>query len=164
MADLAVVEELQTYLVAQGVAQLPATAASLTVPSIWLAPRDGAPAPRSDKTTGDPVENATITIVDTFLSPAAQLEAWIEEAFVDVIVIARQNPMARLIHRTIRGLIHPIEAHGGRMNWMMGALLVEYSTIWRGDQPLYQDKDTYSRVASYRFGARRKMLAGSGAP
>lgn len=157
MANLIVVEELQSYLVAQGVAQLPAGAPSTTLPSLWLAPRDGAPAPR----TG---ENVTITLVDTLLAPAAELEAWIEEAFVDVIVVARQNAAAKLAHRVIRDLIHPIEAHGGRTNWPMGALLVEYSTTWRGEQPLYQDNQTYSRVASYRFGARRKVLAGSGAP
>lgn len=157
MPDLIVVEELQDYLVAQGVAQQPSDAPSIVIPSVWLAPRDGAPAPR----TG---ENVTITLVDTMLAPAAELEAWIEEAFVDVIVVARQNATAKLTHRVIRDLIHPVEAHGGRFQWQMAALLVEYSTIWRGDQPLYQDNQTYSRVASYRFGARRKVLAGNGAP
>jgi hypothetical protein len=53
---------------------------------------------------------------------------------------------------------------------MMGSLLVEYSTPWRGEQPLPiargQDAGesnlvTFDRVASYRFGCRRKSLAGT---
>jgi hypothetical protein len=154
MAELIVGEELQDFLVAQGVGQYPDAAASTTVPSIWLAPRDGAPQPRKG-------ENVTVTLIDTLQAPAATLEAWIEETFVDVIVTARQNSAAKLLHRVIRNLLHPDEAHGGRMQWMMGDLKVEYSTIWRGEQPLYQDDVAYSRTVSYRFGARRKALAGT---
>src|SRR4051794_28428379 len=119
MPDLIVVEELQDYLVAQGAGQLPAAAPSLTLPSVWLSPRDGAPEPRDG-------ENATITLIDTNLAAAPDLEAWIEEAYVDVIVVARQNAAAKLIHRGIRDLIHPMSAHGGKKQWTMGVLLVEY--------------------------------------
>lgn len=154
MAELIVGEELQTYLVAQAIGQLPGAAVSLTIPSIWLAPRDGAPQPRSG-------ENATVTLIDTLQSPASTLEAWIEETFVDVIVVARQNSAAKLLHRTIRNLIHPNSAHGGQQHWVMNNLHVEYSTIWRGEQPLYQDDVAYSRTASYRFGCRRRALAGT---
>jgi hypothetical protein len=153
MADLIVVEELQTYLVDQGVGQLPGATVSDVLPSIWLAPRDGAPEPRDG-------ENVTVTLIDTNLAAAPDLEAWIEEAFVDVVVVARQNATAKLTQRAIRDLIHPMSAHGGKKMWTMGALLVEYSTVWRGDQPLTQNKQTYSRVQSFRFGARRKALAG----
>ena len=154
MADLIVIEQLQAFLVAQGVAQLPGEAASDTVPSVWVQPRDGAPAPRT-------LDETTITLVDSLLAPAATLEAWIEEAFVDVIVVNRLAAKAKLTHRVIRDLLHPIAAHGGRTNWQMGALLVEYSTIWIGEQPLYQGKDFYSRKASYRIGCRRHVLAGT---
>jgi hypothetical protein len=153
MPDLIVVEELQDYLVAQGAGQLPAAAPSTTLPSVWTAPRDGAPEPR-------PGENVTITLIDVNLTAAPGLEAWIEEAFVDVIVIARQNPQAKLIQRGLRDLIHPMSAHGGKKMWTMGQLVVEYSTCWRGDQPLAQNKNTYSRVQGFRFGCRRKALAG----
>lgn len=155
MAELVVTEELQDYLVAQGVAQLPAVSPSTSLPSIWLAPRDGAPRPR----TG---ENATITLIDTNLGGPANLEDYLEECFVDVIVVARTNGPAKLIHRSIRNLIHPMNGQPwGRHHWYMAALLVEYSGVWRGDQPLAQDDATYSRVASYRFGCRRKSLAGT---
>lgn len=154
MPELLVVEELQDYLVAQGVGQLPGNPPSTTLPSVWLAPRDGAPRPRSG-------ENVTITIVDTQLGSINELEAWIDETFVDIIVVARQNTAAKLTHRVIRNLIHPIEGHGGRKMWTMGQLQVELSTVWRGDQPLHQDDATYSRTASYRFQCRRKALAGT---
>jgi hypothetical protein len=154
MAELIVGEELQDFLVASGVGQLPGAAASASVPSVWLAPRDGAPQPRHG-------ENATVTLIDTLQTPAATLEAWIEETFVDVIIVARQNSAAKLLHRVIRNLLHPNDAHGGRMQWMMSDLKVEYSTIWRGEQPLFQNDVAYGRTASYRFGVRRKSLAGT---
>lgn len=163
MADLHVVEELRAYLIAQGVAQDWNIAASTTVPGIMLQPRDGAPLPRDG-------ENATITIVDTSLGPPHALEAWIEETFVDVIVRSRTAAPGKLIHRSIRGLIHPISAHGGRQMWTMAGIdPVEYSTMWRPEQPLPPPQDgrnisTYDRIASYRFGVRRKTLAGLSLP
>lgn len=170
--DLLVAQELQSYLIAQGVAQHPDTAPSLTVPSVWTQPRDGAPLPRDDKTTKAALENATITIKDPMLTSPSSLEEWIEEAFLDVIVRARQPAMAQLIHRQIRGLIVPFDSSGGRKQWMMNNLLVEYSDQWRMEQELPQLRGvaatdahvTYDRVASYRFACRRKVLAGLAFP
>lgn len=153
MADLNVGEELQDYLVAQGIAQLPATPLSPTVPVVILAPRDGVAELRDG-------ENAAITIVEANVAAPHGLEAWIEEAFVDVFVRARANGACKLIQRQIRGLLHPNGDHGGRKLWMMSDLLVEYSTMWRGDQPYDQDTRTYTRVQGFRFGCRRKALAG----
>jgi hypothetical protein len=166
MADLLVAKELHSYLIAQGVAQHPDTTPSLTVPSVWLQPRDGAPLPRDNN--GTVLENATITLKDPMLTSPSSLEEWIEEAFIDVIVRARQSSMAQLIHRQIRGLIVPFDASGGRKQWMMHDLLVEYSDQWRMEQELPQLRGvaatdahvTYDRVASYRFACRRKVLAG----
>ncbi len=161
MADLVVIEELQTYLIAQGIGQHPNAAVSLTLPSIWTLPRDGAPLPREG-------ENATITLRDQVIRGAGPLEAWIDEAFVDVIVRARQAGAGKLLQRRIKDLIVPFDAHGGRKQWMMGALLVEQSREWRGDQELPQRQSvaesdrhlTYDRVASFTFRCRRKILAG----
>lgn len=165
MPDLIVIEELQDYLVAQGVGQLPSAAPSTGLPVVILAPRDGAPLPR----TG---ENATITLIDTMLRAPTGLEPWLEETFVDVIVRSRTASPGKLIQRTIHGLIAPFDQTGGRKNWMMGALRVEYSTEWRGDQPLptreavteSNPRITYDRVQSFRFGCRRKILAGLSIP
>lgn len=165
MPDLLVIEELASYLVTQGIGQRPSATPSLTVPSIWLMPRDGAALPRVG-------ENVTITINDTNLSGPQELMAWIDETFVDVIVRSRQPGVGKLVQRSIKKLLVPWDAHGGRKQWMMNNLLVEASNEWRGDQPLPQSPvatatdahQTYDRVASYRFTCRRKILAGSTLP
>lgn len=172
MADLLVAQELQSYLVAQGVGQDPDDTPSLTLPSIWLQPRDGAPLPRVDKSTGIALEAVAITIKDPMLTSPSSLEEWMEEAFIDIIVRAHQPAMAQLVHRQIRGLIVPFEASGGRKQWMMNNLLVETSTQWRMEQELPQLRGiaatdshrTYDRVASYCFACRRKILAGLAFP
>lgn len=169
MPDYHCNEELQTYLVAQGIGQLPGATPSTALPSIWLNPRDGAPLPRAG-------ENATVTIRDTALAGPVDVgtEAYLEEAFIDVIVRSKTAAPGKMLHRTIRGLLQPIGAHKGRQLWTMGGLLVEYSVIWRPEQPLPQagtsatltgasglsSPVTYDSVASYLFGCRRKALAG----
>ena len=158
MADLFVISELRDYLVSSGACQAPDQPVSMVLPSVWEDPRDGAPEPR-------PGEDVTITLRDTMLAPAASLEAWIEETFVDVIVRSRKPAQGKLVQRAIRDLIHPITAHGGKKQWTMGALVVEYSTIWRSDQKLppppgVTNPVSYDRVQSFRFGCRRKALAG----
>jgi hypothetical protein len=152
VADLIVVEELKAYLVAQGLAVHPGP--SLSLPSVWTPPRDGAMHPRDG-------ENATIVLAESLNAPAGTLEAWITESFVNVIVRAREDRDAKLIQRSILDLIHPNAAHGGRFVWTMNNLVVEYSRVWRGDQALEADKVSYTRVQSFVFGCRRKALAGT---
>lgn len=158
MAELHVIEELQAYLVAQGVAQQPDQTPSLTVPSIWLQPRDGAPAPRRAPKGGDYLEAATITLVDTNTTGPPELEAWLEETFVDITVRSRFAAPGKLIQRQIRGLLTPTGDLFGRKGWQMNNLRVEYSTIWRGDQPVDADDVSYRRVQSIRFGVKRTAL------
>lgn len=159
MADLSVVDELRDYLIDQGVVQAQDAAKSPTLPSVWISPLDGIPLPQG-------VENQTVTLRDTRLQAAATVEAWIEEAFIDVIIRSRSEPEGQFLHRAIRGLlIDQSDAAGMKRMWTMGAISpVEYSGEWRGEQPLPaptdRDVTTYDRVASYRFGVRRKILAG----
>jgi hypothetical protein len=157
LADLSVIDELRAYLIASGVVQAQDAAPSNVLPAVWIIPINGAaPAPRDG-------ENIAVTLRDTLLAPAASLEAWVIETFVDVIVRSRIEPAGTFLQRQIAGLLHPNDAHGGKKQWTMGALLVEYSTFWRGDQPLppaNPDDPTYDRVQSFRIGCRRKALAG----
>lgn len=159
MAELDVLKELRDYLIAEGVAQAQDAAPSTALPSIWLMPRDGAPAPRRAPKGGDYLETATITLRDTNTTGPPELEAWIEETFIDVIVRSRTAAPGKLIQRQIRGLLSPIGEIYGRKHWMMGQLLVEYSTLWRGDQPVNADDVAYDRVQSFRFGVRRSALS-----
>lgn len=155
MPDYHVTEELRAYLLAQGVVQAQDAAPSTVLPSVWLDPRDGAPLPR----TG---EDITVTLRDTLLAAPGQMQAWIEVAFIDVIVRARKEPAGKLVQRQIRNLMHPVSAHGGRYQWTMGSLLVAYSTVWRGDQklPVVGDAVTFDRVQSFQIACRRQSLAG----
>lgn len=168
MADLQVVEELKAYLIAEGIAQHfgngPSDPApSQILPSITISPKDGAPQPRDG-------EDAVITLRDTFLGSPSSLESWIEEAFVEVIVRHRHAGRCKLVHRTIRGLIWPNDAVGGRKMWMMNDLLIEQSDLWRAEQELPFAADTTrggatrlqtaDRVQTFRFMCRRKSLAG----
>lgn len=159
--DLFVIQELRAYLIAQGVAQDQNTAPSTVVPSIWLAPRQGAPEPR--RQDADWLEEATVTLADVKKLPPPNLGDILEEAFVEIMVRARGDAQAQMIHRQIRGLIVPEGANGGqRQLWMMNDLLVEYSRIWVGEQPTptQGNGETYDRVAAYCFGCRRKALRG----
>lgn len=155
MAEMHVIDELRAYLIAQGVVQAQTAAPSTVLPSIWLDPRDGARLPREG-------EDVTVTLRDTLLAAPDRLQAWEEVAYIDVITRARREPAGKLVHRSIRNLLHPIAAHGGRYQWTMGSLLVAYSTVWRGEQKLPHDGDavTYDRVASYQIACRRQSLSG----
>jgi hypothetical protein len=154
--NLFVVEELFTFLIGAGIVQHPDQPPSATIPGVWKRPRTGAREPR------DP-ETATVTLVATRIAPPSTLSDVLEQTYVDVIVRARTEQPAMLIHRKIRDLIVPEGAQGGRQQlWMMNALLVEASWIWRGEQPLPmpEDSQTFDRVASYCFECRRKALKG----
>lgn len=159
MTDYFVTDELKSYLIAQGIGVDPNTP-SLTLPSIWTMPFDGAPEPRLDKATGDVAENATVSLREMNFS-ALGSPADLEEAFVDVIVRSRTAVPGKTLHRRIRELIIDTnDSAGMRKMWTMHNLLVEYSGTWRPEQPLAADKVSTTRIASYRFGCRRKSLRG----
>lgn len=170
MADLHVIEQLQTYLVAQGIGQRPSAAVSLTIPSIWKQPRDGAALPRNlaKDASGRWIGETTIALSKTLGRDPSNLEPWMEEAFIDVIVRSPQADTAEAVQRAIKLLIAPWDQLGGRHQWLMGALLVETSDQWRGDQELPKLRAreaadahaTYDRVQSFRIVCRRKILAG----
>jgi hypothetical protein len=156
-----VVEQLQAYLVAQGIGQLPSSEPSLTVPSVWTQPRQGAPMPRKPKTGGDWLERATVTLNDPQVTGPPGIAAWLEDTFVDVTVRSVNAGEGKLLHRTIAGILVPIGKVEGRKHWQMGGLLVQESRIWRREQalPSIEGGETYDRVASYIFRCARSDLA-----
>ena len=158
MPELDVTEELQAYLVAQGVGVLPADS-DKTQPVVILHPRDGAPQPSTDG-SGRFGSAPTVTLVDIVTSRPNDLDYAIEETFVDVVVRARGASTAKMLQRTLRGLLVPGDAVGGRKMFMMGALLVERCVLWRGDQPIGADTASYDRSQAFMFQCRRKVLAG----
>lgn len=159
MSNLIVVEQLRDFLIAQGAGQSNSDEPSPTVPSLWLMPRSGPAMPR--RSEAEWFETQTITLNDMNLVGPPGAEAWIEDTFVDVIVRAKNAGEAKLTHRTIAGLLHPIGKLSGRADWTMGELHVLYSQIWRREKPLptVEGGLTYDRVASYRIGVARSELA-----
>lgn len=153
-----VVDELLAYLVAQGVAQVPATEPVGVKPSIWLMPREGAAMPRSKD--GVWLETQTVTLNDENLMGPPGQEAWLKDAFVDVTVRSKNASEGKLLHRLIEGLLAPIGILGGRKDWVMNTLRVQSSSVWRQEQPLppVDGGLTYDRVASYRIRCARSDL------
>lgn len=163
MAELHVVSELHAFLIAQGVGVAPTAvdSAYVALPTVWDQPRGGPVQPRWSDALAGYQEDATISLFDPELaSPANELDAYIEESFIDVTVRSRNRAAGKLIHRQIRGLITPIGSAFGRKLWMMNDLLVELSTPWRGEREAGETDIDFTRTASYRFQVRRKALAG----
>lgn len=159
MPKLIVVEQLQQYLVEQGVAQLPAADPSTALPSIWLQPRQGAAMPRTSD--GEWLETQTVTLNDTNQTGPPSMEAWLEDTFIDITVRSKNAGEGKLLLRTIRALLHPIGVLSGRKGWTMHELPLLYSNIWRQEQPLppVENGLTYDRVASFRFRCARSIIA-----
>lgn len=160
MPNLIVVEQLRAFLIAEGVGQSLTATPSPTVPSVWLMPRQGAAMPRQDKDSGAQVEKQTITLLDTNLMGPPNMEAWLEDAFIDVTVRSLNPPEGKLLHRVIRNLLAPIGKLQGRANWTMNELHILSSHIWRAEQalPPVDNGLTYDRVASYRIRCARSEL------
>lgn len=155
-------DQLQLYLVAQSIGQMPETAPSESHPVIYTMPRTGgAPLPRKNE-AGKPLEKITITLQDASVGAGkVQLETFLEETIVDVIVRAEQANDAKLTHRAIRNLLSPIGALRGRSDWMMNELRVLYSEVFTNEQPLppLNDGITYDRIATFRIVCTRASLA-----
>lgn len=160
MPELLAVDELGAYLLAQGVVQDINAAPSRTLPRLFIAPRQYAPEPARDESTGDWAEDATVTLHPTHTGLPSPIESWMEETFVDVIVRARPAGAAELLHRVIRNLIVPASQPGGRKAWDMGALHVQRSFQWRREQELPTTNNglTYDRVQSFCFAYSRSAL------
>lgn len=159
--DLIVTTELQDYLVAQSIGQLPGAAPSLTTPAIFDNPPDGAPEPRRAPRDGQALETATISLFEVADAADNPLAAWIQETVVEIVVRSDDDTSTKLLHRRIRDLLAPINDHGGRAMWQMNSLLVERSYQAGPEQPISRGEDRYrDRLCTYSFCCRRKALAG----
>jgi hypothetical protein len=134
-------EEIKAYLVAQGIAQDNATAPSLVLPGVWLNPRDRAPEPRAG-------ENATLTVYTGPEIARDWYEGFLQERVFDFVVRARKAPQGELIQRQIRA------AFEEKKHVMFGQLLVEWSKLDRGEQPVTADETSYSTIQGFHIAYR----------
>lgn len=149
MADVFVLEELAAELVTQGICRAWQTTAN-GLPQVIRDERYGTPEPQ-----GKAFEDAIVGLVRTDQVPPAPLEGFLEQAVVDVIVRAYKAQDAELIGRQIRGLLND-----RRQGYFLGALRIEYSYLWQGDQRLGADETSYTRRQSFVICARSLSLAG----
>lgn len=146
MADLLVAEEVQTYLIAQGIVRDPPVPGPL--PPCWIDPDEGAPEPAED------VE-ATVTLFSIGEIPQEWLEGtFLQERVLDVVVRARHPRDGELLQRDIRVALEE------KKNVMFGQLRIEWSKLFRGVQYLDSDHESHRTLQSFRIAARMKSLAG----
>lgn len=143
---------VRDYLVAEGVGRDPRTAGA--VPPIWREPQDGAPAP-GDRSGIEDSATATISLFRTApVSPSVLEQRYVVKPTIDVVLRTDKPPTATAIEEAIRAaFVNPAGDPAGApaMNWMMGALRVIDSRVWREFQPLEHDAQAYTSVGSFYF-------------
>jgi hypothetical protein len=149
VTDLIVIEELQAYLVAQGVVRAWGGAAN-GLPQCILAPRDGAP----EASSGKAYENAVVTLTKIGQVPPVVQEEFLENALIECVTRAYRAVDAELIQRRIRATLN------GLRLFTMGSLIVEHAQVFAGDQPLGSDETDYTRMQTFLIEARVRSLAG----
>ena len=146
MAELLQIEELRTYLVDEGIVQLPEDTGDL--PICYLEPRDGAKQP--DTTT----RQTTLTLTDSNEVVPERQEEFLDQMVINFTVRAYKTQDGKLLHRQIKQLLN------GAQLVMVGELLCESINMWRGYRLLGSDKDSFTSDTSYIVAARHKSLAG----
>lgn len=143
--DLIPAEQLKAYLIAQGVVQDQSVNPSSTIPGVWMNPRDEAPEPRAG-------ENVAVTILDGPEIPREWLEGFLQEKVFDFVVRSRKKVDGVLIQRKIRAAFE--EQKG--VNF--GQLRIEWSKLFRGEQPVTADETSYTSIQSFRIAYRTVSL------
>ena len=144
-------EQLQAFLIANGVGRRPTTAGS-SLPPIWLDPKEGVPAPGDG---GAPTAHADLVLA---LVPAPgvapdHFEGWFDRPGIDIWLRARNPVIAEDAAWTIRGLLND------RRHFLVGGLLVEESLVSRPFQKLYSDENGWTYLMGFQFLVRESAYA-----
>lgn len=142
------IEELRTYLVAQGVVRNWQDTPN-GLPQCILMPRDGASEPVDKDYQG-----AMVTLAKVGQVPPIAQQEFLEDALVECVTRAFKAVDAEMIQRRIRAQLNGLKL------FTMGALIVEWARVFSGDQPLGSDETSYTRVQTFLIQARVKSLAG----
>jgi hypothetical protein len=149
VSELIAIEELRTYLVAQGVVRNWGDAAN-GLPQCILAPRDGAP-----EAQGQAYQDGVVTLAKIGQQPPVVQEEFLEAALVECVTRAYRAVDAELIQRRVRAKLN------GLRLFTMGSLIVEHAQVFAGDQPLGSDETSYTRMQTFLIQTRVKSLAGT---
>ena len=136
-------EHMRDSLVAQGVVRAPRTVGAL--PPMWLEPRDGTPAPGEG-------QNATEIGADVVLGAfrvagiaPRPYEGSVRVDGVDIWIRSRTYPLASTVEDQLRTALND------KRHWVMGALLVNESIIFRDMAPVERNAQAYTFSVSYLF-------------
>jgi hypothetical protein len=144
LADL--LTALSDYLVAQAVVRKPSVAGAL--PPLWLEPQQGVPAPGELYPGGSATQTGADVVLGAFRTGGftqAPYESPWRIPTIDLRIRARTAPLVTSTERAITPLIID------KREWMMGALLVIDSEMWRPLQPLEITPQAFTFVVSYSF-------------
>jgi hypothetical protein len=144
MADL--LGNLRTYLIAQGVCRKPSVAGAS--PPMWLEPQQGVPAPGEQYPGGDPTGIGATVVLGAFrtggFATGPYESAW-RIPTVDIRIRASRADYVTATEVAITPLLID------KREWMMGALNVIESQMWRALQPITIDAQSFDYVVSYSF-------------
>lgn len=146
MADLIFAEEVRQYLIDEGVVSA-IEDGDTTPPPCVVDPDDG-------------VHHPTPTDADKLVAILTGLEIanpWLESRFLqdiplEIVVRAATKPECNLLQRVIRGKMIEKE------NILMGQLLIERSSHFRGEQTIAHDQETWTTSQSFRVSCRVASL------
>lgn len=135
-------ENLATYLVAQGLVKQPGAVGA--PPPLYIDPRDGVPAPAA-------VAPATDAVLGAFVTggiPARVREAELRKDVVDIWIRTKTSPRAHAIEEQIRAVLID------KMDWQMGAMHISETLQWRPLQRFESNADGYTYLTAYIFERR----------
>lgn len=144
MADL--LGNLRDYLVAQGVARKPSVAGA--APPMWLEPEQGVPAPGEPYPGGSATQTGATVVLGAFRTGGFPVGAF-ESPWRLPTVDLRIRASSALLVTSTEAAITPLIID--KREWMMGALLVVESEMWRPLQPLEITPQAFTFVVSYSF-------------
>lgn len=140
MPDL--LTELRAHLAAHDIVRSPDQPGS--EPPFWLEPRLGVRAPGD----GDPPERGDDAVLGAFITggiPPRPYESWQRRRVVDIRFRTTTAPRALDLDTQIRAVLID------RRDWMLGALHVIESQVWREFQPLGADEQAFDFVTAFVF-------------
>lgn len=147
MADL--LPELRSYLITQNLVRDPRSSTPTDKPPFWLEPRFGVPAPGElPPDSQEPVQVGADAVLGAWITngvPPAPLNAGRRLDIVDVRYRTRTAPIAHTLEEQLRAALLD------KRNWVMGALTIIETLIYRELQPLGSDKQSYDWVQSFTF-------------
>ncbi len=147
MATPNLLSAFRTYLVAEGLARVPATAGAAH--PLWLEPRDGAPAPGEGVSATEKDANLVISAFLATPIPRGVFEAEFRTDVIDVWIRSAKASTAHDFEPLLRTAI--IGATYGKRDWMMGGVRIIESREWRAMQRLGSSPQGFTYVISYLF-------------